>query len=203
MSDMAVIYVQQTNHVLAALQQSAQLPDLAHLVGSDGLHVAGVRGSFPYNVAGYGAPTSQEERFVVPTSELGLKQFPRNDDVFVRPHVYLVDFTTVAALPPPADYRDVSVELDQHNVTIGSTDPGHPHALKFPVDTKAFVQVEGPDPSDRRVMRYVFQANQQSPFSIPLTVEPGGPLAPIALHKRYFILVLIEGKSPDARTVQL
>jgi hypothetical protein len=203
MNQMAVIFMKQTNHVLAAVEQSAALPELPSLVGSDGLHVAGVRGAFPPNVAGYGVPTSQEERFVVPTTEIDMKLLPQVDDVFVRPHVYLVDFATVAALPPTGPYRDVSVLLDQHQVTIGSTDPMHPNSLTFPVDTGVFIQVEGQDPTDRRVMRGVFQANHPSPFKFQLTVEPGGPLAPIALNKRYFILVLIEGKTPDARTAQL
>jgi hypothetical protein len=208
MNQMAVIFMKQTNHVLAAVEQSAALPGLPSLVGSDGLHVAGVRGAFPpnvtgSNVAGYGVSTSQEERFVVPTTEIDMKLLPRVDDVFVRPHVYLVDFATVAALPPLGPHRDVSVSLDQRQVTIGSTDPTQTNSLTFPVDTGVFIQVEGQDPSDRRVMRGVLQANHRSPFTFQLTVEPGGPLAPIASNKRYFILVLIEGKTPDARTAQL
>lgn len=203
MNEVAVIYVNQTNHILAALQQSARLPDLEKLVGPDGIHISGIRGILPPLVAGYGAGTTQLERFVVPTTEIGLKLLPRLDDVFVRPHVYLIDLTSAVALPLPGPYRDVNVALHLTNVTLGSTDPLHPASLTFPVDTKVFIQVEGPDPTDRRVMRGLFPAGQHSPFAFQLTVEPGGPLAPITPGKRYFILVLIEGKSPDARTVDL
>jgi hypothetical protein len=78
-----------------------------------------------------------------------------------------------------------------------------PDSLLFPVDTKIFIQIEGPSPSDRRVIRGVFPKNVNGGFHFPITVEPNGPLAPIALGRCYFILVMIEGLSPDARTKQL
>jgi hypothetical protein len=200
---MALVYLSGTNHLLAAVKHSAGAPDLASLVGSDGLHLERVRGRMTPNVAGNGAPTSQQEKFVIPLSQLAQKSLPLNLDVFVAPHAYLVDTSTVAKLPPMGENRFVSVGLNQSAVNIGSTDPVHPDNLSFPVDTRVFIQVEGPDATDRRVMRGVFPKNQQGGFHFPMTVEPDGPLAQIALGKRYFILVMVEGQAPDARTVTL
>ena len=200
---LAVIYLNTTNHVLAAVQQSATTPTLATVIGSGGLHVAGVRGVLAPNVAGYGAATSQEERFVIPTAELSMRALAADRDAIIQPHAFIVDTTTLAKLPSPGGYRDVSIGLTQTHVQIGSTDPVNPGSLSFATDTQVFIQVEGPTPGDRRVMRGTFPAGQTQLFKFALTVEPGGPQAPIAIHQRYFILVMIEGKSPDARTVTL
>ena len=198
---MAVVYLNGTNHVLAVVHHSATPPALAAVVG-DGLRVAGVRGAWPATVLGYGAPTSQQERFVVPASQLSMRVMPMLASAFSAPHRYLVDTTALAELPAPLDLRDVSVTLGETAVQIGSTDLISP-GISFPVETQIYVQVEGPDPSDRRIVRGTFPANQSKLFQFALTVEPGGPLAPIAKLKRYFVLVMIEGKSPDARTVSL
>ena len=189
--------------MLAAVKHSADVPGLAALAGSDGLHVAGMRGLLAPNVIEYGLPTSQEEAFIIPAAQLSQKQLPFNVDVFTNAHAFLVDATTVTRLPPPADFRDVRIELTQVAVIIESTDPAHPANLVFPVNTKVFVQIEGPDATDRRLIRGMFPQNVQSSFHFPITAEPGGPLAPIASGKRYFILVMIEGLAPDARTKTL
>jgi hypothetical protein len=202
-AQMGVIYLNETNHVLAAVRHSAAVPDLAALAGSDGLHVAGMRGLLAPHVIEYGAPTSLEETFIIPIAQLSQKQLPFNADVFANTHAYLVDATTVTKLPPPTDYRNVRIELTQVAVIIESTDPAHPNILSFPVATKVFIQIEGPDSTDRRVIRGVFPQNAPNSFQFPITAEPGGPLAPIAPGRRYFILVMIEGQAPDARTKTL
>ncbi len=200
---MTVVYLNETNHLLAAIRPSGQVPELAALVGADGMRVRGVRGKFAPNVIEYGAPTSLEEQFVIPLGQLSQKSVPLVGDVFSEVHAYLVDTSTVTQLPPTTNFRDVRIELTQIAVIIESTDPLHPNNLSFPTDTKVFIQLEGPAASDRRIMRGVFPANVQNSFHFPITAEPGGPLAPITPGRRYFILVMIEGLAPDARTKTL
>jgi hypothetical protein len=190
---MTVIYLNETNQVLAAVRHSAALPDLTVLVGSDGLYMCGMRGTLaPAPRVNYGAPPRVRRK-------RSQKSLPFNLDAFTNAHAYLIDASTVTKLPPPSDSRAVRVEVNQAALIIESTGQVHPNSLQFPA-TRVFIQIEGPDSTDRRVIRGVFPQNASNSFQFPITAEPGGPLASIALGKRYFILVVTEGQVPDART---
>jgi hypothetical protein len=204
---MTVIYAKQTQHVLAARRRLTPASDtLADLVTSDGLPVAGARSPVLSNppLFNYGALVKGDERLVVPQSELATASLHLNLDVLRRPFRYVSDGTSAAALPLTA--QRLRIVLTTTNVVIGSPVmlpvPGH---LSFAAETKVLIQVEGPTPAERRVMRSSFPQGSYAEHSFPLTTDSGMavPLPASTPKKSYALLVLIEGESADLRTAEL
>jgi len=202
MSDMHLVYVPATNHVLGAHQHTgATAPTIASFAGNGGLRLGGVRGEhqpalFPLN---WGTATTERESFEIPQPELALRTLPEVRDVFARPFQYVIDTTQVALIPPsPLRLR---IQIDAAGTEVVLRSPAILGSISFPTERRVWIQVEGPTGVDRRVMSKVIPAGQAMPWHFPLTVDPNGPLAPIPVGgNTYFLLVLVEGMVPDART---
>lgn len=201
---MTIVYLNGTHHILAATSAGG---DTAALIGQDGLHLTSLRGVFPSPMPAnrdYGPAPSGEERFVIPSPELSVKQLPFDPAVIVQPYTFLADVSTAVRLPPSTGERPLRIQLTSNYLRLATPVTGLViPQIKFPVDHAVYIQIEGLASWDRRVVRGVIQKNDDTPFDFYLTAEPGGPLAPIAPGRRYYVLVMIEGLPPDERTIDL
>lgn len=202
---MHIVYVPATNHVLGVHQHTgATAPTIASLAGNGGLRLGGVRGGHPPSLfpLNWGTSTSEAESFAIPESELALRTLPEVRDVFTRPLQYVID-TTQVALIPPSSLR-LRIQIDAAGTEVVLSSPTFIGSISFPTERRVWIQVEGPTSVHRRVMSKSIPAGQGSPWHFPLTVDPNGPLAPIPVGGiNYFLLVLVEGMVPDARTQTL
>ena len=115
------------------------------------------------------------------------------------PYGFVVDGAQVAQLPQ--SFRlGIAIENAGTNLVLRS--PLTFVALTFPDQTRVWAQVEGPRAVDRRIMAKTIPAGHTGNVVIPLTVDTDGPLAaiPVGSSTTYYVLVLVEGRMPDART---
>jgi hypothetical protein len=202
MSDMHLVYVPASDHILAVHQHVGGPPPTPDsLAGEAGLLVSGVRTAHAatQQTLNFGTPTTEKEQFWIPARELAVRTLPLEPDVLARPCNYVVDATQVAFLPLPTIRLRIGIDAAGTKVVV--TTPAINGHISFPTQRRVWIQVEGPNPVDRRLIASVLPAGHNSPFDFPLTVDTDGPIAavPVGGHT-YHLLVLIEGLVPDVRT---
>lgn len=202
MSQMHVIYCPQTDHVLAVQQAIGSAPpSLASIVGERGLRVTNPRGAIPVGL--WATETTEREAFWIPSSELALRTVPAQTDVYTRPHSYVMDANHLAYVGP--DPLRLHVAIEGNGTRVRLSHPAFSGSITFLSTHRCWIQIEGSDPSDRRILAGAIQAHDSSPWDLAITVDPGGPLAPVVIgqNRTYHLLVLVEGLTLDARTQTL
>ncbi|MFN0251515.1 MAG: hypothetical protein ACKV2T_31865 [Kofleriaceae bacterium] len=196
---MHVLYCPHTNHVLAVQQAiGASAPSVASIVGDRGLRMTGPRGALDFAI--WATATTEREELWIPASELALRTIPAQHDAYTRPHAYVMDGNHLAYVGPDPLRLYVAIEGNGTRVRLSHASFTTP--ITFLDNHRCWIQIEGPNESDRRILTGVIQANDSSPWDFGITVDPNGPLAPVVVgqNRTYYMLVLVEGLMLDART---
>ena len=113
MTDMHLVYVPATNHVLGVHHQvGSRPPTVASIVGDRGMRIGGIRGQHAVSTlsGNFATATTEQEQFTIAAQELAVRTLPAVQDVFTRPYQYVIDTSQVALLPFPS--RRFRIRID-------------------------------------------------------------------------------------------